>query len=238
MKTDNQNNKRTGKHALIGLWIVSALFALAGCSNKEETTTVEIIDDVEKTVIVEVNEDLAKTTTVKIADDTLLTAEKNVEAIRSVLEKQFNGPDETYLKLKEELNPLLMASVDDEGQDALLVAPEHKAINEHIAETFAKFFTEFEYGEFALKTAFVHHPTKEGEKVAITDLVIEQSTVEESLYYFTVQVDHYLADGKITPYEIKGEAILPIKGKIGKLSFTQDELAKQLVDESIPKLKE
>lgn len=238
MKTDNQNNKRTAKNGLVVLWIVAGLFALTGCLDKEETTTVEIVDDVEKTVIVEVNEDVEKTTTVEIADDTQLTAEKNVEAIRSVLEKQFNGPDEKYVKLKEELNPLLLASVDKEGQDALLVAPEHKAMNEHVAETFAKHFTEFAYGDFSLTTAFVHHPTKEGETTLITDLVIEQSKVEDSLYYFTVYVDHALADGNITPYEIKGEAILPQKGKIGKLSFTQDELAKELVDNSVPKLKE
>lgn len=148
----------------------------------------------------------------------------NVDIIESVLKLQFNGPDETLMKLL--LDPQYEAVVD--GKEV------NEELDKYVAEVYGPYFTEFFLNTF-LQTFGLHYPVMAHEtnhKLNLKDVVIEKSDAASNRYTFTVTVG-YLKDGEDEETaDVSGFVLFSTKekGKIGKFEYGDDNgLLKELI---------
>lgn len=147
------------------------------------------------------------------------TEDKNIIAIRAVTEKEFTGPDKKYIKLSEEL---LNKQIEESYE---LARKEREAIQKYAEETYKVYFTENGFTNFLNSSpAFLYHRMDGNYEMNMENLEINQEKDHPTIYRFTFRVNLKEANGDISSYDFKGEAICPEEGNIGKIMFGEVEL--------------
>ncbi|MGO1059473.1 hypothetical protein ACTL32_10125 [Planococcus sp. FY231025] len=141
-------------------------------------------------------------------------ADKNVEAITAVIEKEFNGPDEKYRELWETAMAMQQDDMSQEEYDAITAGPEHQALEDYTEETYASYFTENGFDDFVRSGAFYYSLFEGDYELSTSDIDIVQNDQEPTLYTFTFNVMH-----EDEPFTFEGKAMVPEDGKIGKIEF-------------------
>lgn len=147
------------------------------------------------------------------------TVDKSEQAIRTVIEKEFNGPDEKY---KELWNASMEAQISDEYSDdyeAYLESPEYQALMSYTEETYAPYFTENGYDAFINTAAFMYSGFDYDYELSTSTIEVVQSENEKTLYNFTFQVEYMDENGESSQFDFQGNAIAPEEGKIGKIEY-------------------
>lgn len=141
----------------------------------------------------------------------------NVSTITAVLEEEFNGPDKKYLQITDEIEKSML---EDDVQAYERGAPELRAYEDYVKETYKNYFTENGYASFK-PFAFLYH-SKNDYKIGTESIEVVQISSNENNYRFVVQIQ-YQNDSETKKYKITGSAIFPEEGKIGKISFDENE---------------
>lgn len=148
------------------------------------------------------------------------TVDKSEQAIRTVIEKEFNGPDEKYKELWDAAMEAQNNVENQEEFDALQETPVWKNYMNYMAETYASYFTENGYDNFLNTTpAFMYSGFEGDYDLTASNIEISQNENNLKMYQFTFQVDYKNAKGEVHPYSFEGEAIASEEGKIEKLQF-------------------
>lgn len=150
--------------------------------------------------------------------------DQSEQAIRSVIEKEFNAPDEKYKELSDSMWETGIEYGDDaEGYKAFTESAEYKAVFNYTEDTYASYFTENGYDNFVNLGQAFYYTNFAGEyTLSTSDVEINQSENGETLYNFTFQVNFTDKNGETSQFDIKGNAIAPEEGKIGKIDFKDD----------------
>lgn len=157
-------------------------------------------------------------------------ADKSEQAVRAVIEKEFNGPDEEYKKLWDTAMEAQISDKYSEDYEAYLESPEYQALIEYMEETYASYFTGNGYDNFINQAAAFMYSVFDGDyRLNTSAIEIAQNENETTLYDFTFQVDYTGADGETSQFNFEGNAIAPEEGKIGKIEYSDgDQLLQQL----------
>lgn len=147
-------------------------------------------------------------------------ADKSEQAIRTVIEKEFNGPDEKY---KELLDAAMEAQISEkyvEDYEAYLESPEYLALISYMEETYASYFTENGYDNFInAAPAFMYSGFDHDYELKPSNIEIAQNESGPTLYNFTFQVEYTDENGESSHFDFEGNAIAPEEGKIGKIEY-------------------
>lgn len=192
-------------------WIVLLLFScvvIAGCSQKgtAENTGVSEEGPVDK---------------------------KNKEAIQSVIEKEFNAPDEEYRELRYAAMENLEDVANQEEFAVYKETPAYKAYADYMEKTYAAYFTESGYANFLnINPAFMYSVYKGFYTLSASDIKINASENEPTLYNFSFQVAHQDESSERSQYKFEGKAVVPKEGKIAEIEFLDTEGLKQKLNEA------
>lgn len=158
--------------------------------------------------------------------------DENAEAIRAVIETEFNGPDKEYQALWAEMEEAQVSEEYIDDYEAFLESPEYLALMDYMDETYAPYFTENGYENFKNTSAFMYTTGIEQDyKLSTSNIEINQSEQGDTLYDFTFQVEYTDQNGNSETYDFEGDAIVPEEGKIGKIDYMdtlEDGLLQQL----------
>ena len=189
-----KNNAQISKKRALGLlFTISAGLLIAGCSADDTA---------------EGNEAAAEE-----------TVDKSDQAIRAVIEEEFNGPDERY---KELWDTAMEAQISDKYVDdyeAYLESPEYQALMSYMEDTYESYFTENGYDNFINTAAFMYSAFDGDYTLNTSAIEIAQSENGPTLYDFTFQVDYTDENGESSQFDFEGKAIAPEEGKIGKIEY-------------------
>lgn len=200
-----KDNKHLSMQKTIGfLFLIFTLFLVAGCSANGTAES----NEAEK------------------------TADKSEQSIRTVIEKEFNGPDEKY---KELFDAAMDAQISEKYSDdygAYLKSPENQALMNYTEETYADYFTENGYENFVNQAPAFMYSTLDGEYQLDTSAIeITQNKNESTLYNFTFTVDYTDGNGESDQFNFEGKAMAPEEGKIGTMEYVdKDGLFQKLSD--------
>ena len=156
----------------------------------------------------------------------------NEEAIKAVIEKEFNGPDKKYRELWESAMDAIDTQKDDmtqEEYDASLETPKYQEYMNYMKDSYAPYFTENGYDTFSRTSAFMYSFSDNEYTLNTSDLNIIQSENEETLYNFTFNVNYENKNGETSVYAFDGNAIVPEEGKIGKIQFNDKDGLGQVI---------
>ena len=147
----------------------------------------------------------------------------NEAAIQAVLEKEFTGPDEEYLRLEEAVEEKVKDLSEEERQSF----PELEDLRAYVREMYVPYFTDSGLDSFI--NAF-HHPMVD--KISIDHIEVVQSENENAPknYSYTAQVEYEENDGDSTIleiFEISGTAICSEEGRIGKIVIDDGGLSQR-----------
>jgi len=148
------------------------------------------------------------------------TVDKSEQAIRAVIEKEFNGPDEKYKALWEAMAEAQTSVKYSDDYEAFLESPEYQGLMSYMEETYASYFTENGYDNFINSTPAFHYSNRDQDyELNTSNIEIAQSENGTTLYDFTFQVEYTGENGESEQFNFKGKAIAPEEGKIGKIEF-------------------
>ncbi|QMT16685.1 hypothetical protein H1Q58_11990 [Planococcus maritimus] len=198
---------RLGKFWLSGMMVLLLSVIAVGCSTEETAGEVNMAETVEPDDEVDMNE----------------------EAIRAVIEQEFNGPDETYRNLWDVMADKQPVDPSEEEYNAFLESAEYTDLMDYMEERYAVYFTENGYDNFSRNGAFYYSFSDRDYQLSTSDIDIVQSNNGETLYSFTFNVLYEPANGEANEYDFEGRAIVPEEGKIGKIEFVdQDQLIEDI----------
>ncbi|WP_186673794.1 hypothetical protein [Sporosarcina sp. BP05] len=144
--------------------------------------------------------------------------DKNIVAIQTVLEHEFNAPDKEYIRMKND--PSNMTIVDQNG---LVSAPEKdNEINIYLEDKFMPYFTDFGYSGKVLFLTLHSPADNNGYQIAVDEIDVEPVEGRPRDYDFTVHVTYQKDGGDKTKTEITGLATCPEEGKIGNIRYNKD----------------
>lgn len=146
-------------------------------------------------------------------------ADKNKQAIQAVIETEFNGPDKKYVELWDTATETQTAEMNQEEYNAWLETPEYKNYMNYMEEAYLPYFTENGYETFINTSAFSYSFSDAEYKINTSDIEINQSDNEPTLYNFTFTVNYENEDGDANDYNFEGNTLVPQEGKIGKIHF-------------------
>lgn len=157
-------------------------------------------------------------------------AETSKETIQTVIEEEFNGPDEMYKEVWEAAMEAQNNATTQEEFDALQQTPVWQNYMNYMAETYAAYFTENGYDNFLNATPAFMYSGFDGEyDLTTSEIKISQNENNPKMFQFTFQVDYKKANGEVHPYSFEGEAIASKEGKIEKLQFLdKDDLLTEM----------
>jgi hypothetical protein len=150
-------------------------------------------------------------------------ADSEIDIIHNVLELQFNGPDETMMKLLHD--PTYKSVVD--GKEV------NEELDRYIVERYGPYFTEFYLHTF-MRTFGVQYPSMahfSGHELNLKQVVIEKSDQASNRYTFTATVGYKKDGEKEQTANVSGVVLFSTKehGKIGKFEYVEDNgLTKEL----------
>ncbi|HSP22116.1 MAG TPA: hypothetical protein VLQ20_07285 [Planococcus sp. (in: firmicutes)] len=148
------------------------------------------------------------------------TVDKSEQAIRAVIEKEFNGPDEKYKALWDAAMEAQISDKYSDDYEAYLESPEYLALMSYTEETYASYFTENGYDNFINQApAFMYSTFDRNYKLNTSTIEIVQSEQGTTLYDFTFQVEYTDEKGESSQFNFEGNAIAPEEGKIGKIEY-------------------
>ena len=156
-------------------------------------------------------------------------ADENKEAIQTVIEKEFNGPDKKYRELWEAAMAFQTDEMDEEEYNAFQETPEYQELLNYMEETYAPYFTANAYETFSKTGAFAYSFSEKDYALKTDDLEITQSENEPTLYNFTFDVNYENESGETGVYSFEGNSIVPEKGKIGKIQFDDQDGLNQAI---------
>lgn len=160
------------------------------------------------------------------------TADKSEQAIRAVIEKEFNGPDEKYNELWNAMEEAQVSDQYIDDYEAFLESPEYQELMSYMEETYASYFTENGYDNFInAAPAFTYSGFDHDYELSTSDIEIVQSENGPTLYDFTFQVEYTDENGESSQFDFEGDAIAPEEGKIGTIAYLdslEDGLLQQL----------
>lgn len=154
--------------------------------------------------------------------------DKNIAAVRAVLESEFTVPNEEYIliqkNINKKMNEISQSLPEGSGEFGTPAdSAELLAYKELVKETYGPYYTDNAYEQLIpTNQAFQYHLSTELEEVRyqmkVSDIQVTQSENElaPKNYDFIAQVEYTNNDGKVSHHEIKGMAILSEVGKIGK----------------------
>ena len=144
--------------------------------------------------------------------------DKNIVAIQTVLEHEFNAPDKEYIRMIND--PSNITIVDQNG---LVSAPEEdNEINTYLEDKFMPYFTDFGYRGKVLFLNFHSPAYNNGYQIAVDKIDVEPVEGRPRDYDFTVHVTYQKDGGDKMKTEITGLATCPEEGKIGKIRYNKD----------------
>lgn len=160
--------------------------------------------------------------------------DKNITAIRAVIEQEFTGPNEEYMRLEKNIDKKLTKMLGNlpEGENGVSLpvdSPEWVEYNEFLKKTYEPYFMDYAYDSLiSINFAFSYQFKFTGEEdhhfqMKVSDIEVNQEKEHPTIYRFTFQVDFENSTGKTTQHQLRGEAICPKEGKIGRINF-QDTL--------------
>ena len=160
--------------------------------------------------------------------------DKNKAAIRTVLEKEFTGPNEEYLVIVEDLR---RQQIDPtyEGYVGQEQPTDDTAWRAFAKETYGDYFTENGLENFLMATpAFMYQWDDLDYQLSIDDIKVTQSENSNAPknYSFTAKVTYKFKNGETKLYELKGEAICSEEGKIGKIFYSTGNLLTQMNEDA------
>ncbi|MGH2317935.1 hypothetical protein ACRC6Q_09195 [Planococcus sp. SE5232] len=162
------------------------------------------------------------------------SVDKNEQAIRTVIEKEFNGPDEKYNELWDAMGEAQVSEKYVDDYDAFLESREYQDLMSYMEETYASYFTENGYETFKNTSAFMYSGFDHDYNLTPSAIEIVQNENEATLYDITFQVAYTDEDGESSQFNFEGEAITPEEGKIGKIEYLdgyEDGLRQALVND-------
>ena len=140
-----------------------------------------------------------------------------METIERVLEQQFNGPDEEFLKAM--WNPANKRIVD--GIEV------NEAFEQQVDEKYGAYFTDKELDQFmrVFGTYFPGLADIYGYELRLEEVDIELSETTANRYTFTTEVAFQRAGEKEQHAEVQGVVLFSNvqKGKIGKFTYMDDD---------------
>ena len=149
------------------------------------------------------------------------TVDKSEQAIRAVIEKEFDGPDEKYKALWEAMAEAQTSDKYSDDYEAFLESPEYQALMSYTEETYAPYFTENGYDNFINEAPAFMYSTFDGDyKLNTSAIEIAQNENETTLYDFTFQVEYADENGQSSQFNFKGNAIAPEEEKIGNIEYS------------------
>ena len=152
------------------------------------------------------------------------TTDKSEQAIRAVIEKEFNGPDEKYKMLWETMVEAQTSDQYIDDYEAFLDSPEYQELMSYTEETYASYFTENGLDNFINQSSAFMYSSFDGDyKLNTTAIEIAQSKNETTLYGFTFQVEYTDENGESSQFNFEGDAITPEKGEIGKIEYSDGD---------------
>lgn len=151
--------------------------------------------------------------------------DESAEAIRAVIEQEFNGPDEKYIEL---LDAVVATDASDpdmsqEEYETTLERPEYQELMSYMEETYASYFTENGYDNFINTLAFTYTRYNQEYELNTSNIEIVQSEHGETLYDFTFQVEYTDENGDSSQFNFNGNAIAPEEGEIGKIEYLDED---------------
>lgn len=147
------------------------------------------------------------------------TVDKNEQAIRTVIEKEFTGPDEKYIELWDVMEEVQVSDEYIEDYEAFLESPEYQDLMNYMKETYASYFTENGYETFKNTAAFMYAGIVHDYELNLSPIEIVQNEQEPTLYNITFQVESTDENGDANQFDFEGKAIVPEEGKIGKIEY-------------------
>lgn len=147
------------------------------------------------------------------------TVDKSEQAIRAVIEKEFNGPDQRYKELWDAMEEAQISDKYSDDYEAFLESPEYQDLMSYTEETYASYFTENGYDTFKNTSAFMYTGFDHDYELSTSAIDIAQSENEKTLYNITFQVEYKGENGESNQFDFEGNAIAPEKGKIGKIEY-------------------
>ena len=157
--------------------------------------------------------------------------DQNKAAIRAVLEHEFTGPDEEYIRLVKEMHRQQTDPTYEKyvGQDK---NPDNTQYMKYLREKFSTYFTEHGFDVFIMSTPAhsYHRLYLKDYKISISTINVVQSENPDAPknYSFTAQVLYENKDGEEMTFEMEGKAICSEPGKIGKIYFTAHGLSEKM----------
>lgn len=146
--------------------------------------------------------------------------DKSEQAIRAVIEKEFNGPDVKYKELWDTAMEAQTSDIYAEDYEAYLESPEYQALISYTEEIYAPYFTENGYDNFINQApAFMYSIFDGYYKLNTSAIEIAQNENETTLYDFTFEVEYTDENGESSQFNFEGEAMAPEEGKIGKIEY-------------------
>lgn len=150
----------------------------------------------------------------------------NIETINKYLEIEYNGPDNEFIRIEEEI----FKGVADSEQREAEVEERVKELHQYLADTFGPYMEEEaiqKYTMISLLFNYHRQADKTGYTFKIDDIQIQQQEKIERNYDYTVDVS-YEKDGKEKTATMKGFITMSENGKIsgirglGDSGFYQD----------------
>lgn len=185
------------------LFLISTCFLFAGCTEEKSEHQEEVV---------------------------VSTEDKNIEAVRAVLESEFTVPNEKYILIQKNIDKKI-----DEIRESLpavssfeipVDSSEWLAYEELVRKTYGPYFMDYAYDHLIpTNQVFQFHFSTEREDVRyqmkVSNIQVTKSENEKTPknYDFTAQVEYTNNAEEISQHEIKGVAILSEVGKIGKYSI-------------------
>lgn len=210
----NYYSKYLSKKNLAGLIILLfTCFCMIGCSEEKK------LSDTKESVSIE---------------------DKNITAIRTVVENEFTGPNDEYVRLQKDIDMKMEELMSKPPGSVIGASPdgtlEWKAYEEFVEKTYKPYFTDNAF-EKLLPTNFAFNyqhllTTKDDAssyELRVSDIVIKQEKEHPTIYRFTFEVQFVNSAGETSTHQLKGEAICPLEGKIGRIQFSGDAIG--LMDE-------
>ncbi|WP_274624521.1 hypothetical protein [Planococcus sp. A6] len=186
---------------------------LVGCSTEESAKSTE-------------SEETAESTETAELEDGIDESEK---AIRAVIEKEFNGPDEKYRDLWNVMAEKHPVDPSEEEYNEFLKSPAYTNLTDYMEKSYAAYFTDNGYDNFSRSGAFYYSFSDSDYRISTSDIDVVQSDNGDTLYSFTFKVLYEPADDEADEYDFEGRAIAPEEGKIDKIDFNdKDQLIEDL----------
>ncbi|WP_341202030.1 hypothetical protein [Planomicrobium okeanokoites] len=164
----------------------------------------------------------------------------DVEAIEEVLNTQLNKPEDEFFDIvyaKWQRMEEVYAADTELTSDPMEGTPELLAYDEYIEKQFKPYFTDNGFDNFKVQPMDFHYffamDNQRNYEMELLDLDIEQSENTSTNYSFSAEVEYTDPTGGSNVYNLMGKAIVPEKGKIGSIQFTDvDGLQQQISDDA------